>query len=135
MIFLIRAKRSGSLSRIHMSIFAGLPSLFLRPYAVGHWTSASIRNHGITVGWDLVLVNGWGRLGADPEWNKASDALMLLYWPGVDEMGKRRWKAVRDKLADALDPRSEGHRRLVKDKRGARDEFRIDMDPRHGADA
>ena len=101
----------------------------------GHWTSDSIRNHGITVGWDLVLVNGWGRLGADPEWNKASDALMLLYWPGVDEMGKRRWKAVRDKLADALDPRSEGHRRLIKDKRGARDEFRIDMDPRHGADA
>lgn len=101
----------------------------------GNWRSDGIRNHGLTVGWDLELVNGWGRLGVDPMWNKTYDALMLLYWPGVDTMGKRRWKAIRNKLEEALDPRSEGHRRLVRDKPGARDEFHIDMDPRYGTDA
>lgn len=101
----------------------------------GHYESDAIRNHGITIGWDLSLVNGWGRLGIDSEWNKVRDATILLYWPGVDSMGYRRWEAIRGTIESVLDPSSEEHHQFVRHWGRCHDDYKVDMHPLYGADA
>ena len=101
----------------------------------GKYSNGSVKCHGLTIGWNTGLVNGWGRLGIDSEWNKVSDATILLYWPGVDDMGKRRWKILRDMLDRLLDPASKDHKRFVKNWDKCHGDFSVDMQPVYGKDS
>lgn len=101
----------------------------------GNYSDAIIKCHGLTVGWDTHLINDWARIGIDSEWNKVSDATVLLYWPGVDNMGKRRWKKLYTKLDSLLSPKAKDHKRFVKHWDTCYNEYQIDMEPRYGKDA
>ena len=101
------------------------------------YSGFSLKNHGVTIGWNAgsgTLVNGWSRMGIDSNWNKVGDAIVLLYWPGVDEMGKRRWERLLERLDGILDPKSKIHRKFVKNHRSC-EEFAFDMSPTYGKDA
>lgn len=101
----------------------------------GHYESDNIKNHGLTIGWNLALVNDWSRLGIDSVWNKVHDATILLYWPGVDRMGKRRWNVVRDTIDVILNPTTKEHHQFVRHWDKCHEDYKIDMHPLYGEDS
>lgn len=100
--------------------------MFERAYA-RPWSSQGLSCNGLGIGWNTDLMHGQARIGIDPIWNKVSDALMLVWWPDADKVGKRRWTDVTEALDDALDPKSRTHRDLVRDRRGIRDEMAFEL--------
>ncbi len=89
--------------------------LWQRPDFRSGWA----RNNRITVAWDAdTLCHKWSRIGIDSCWNKLSDAAIRLYWPRVDELGKRMWKSISKEIDSILDRTSDAHRAFIRDGSG-----------------
>lgn len=101
------------------------------------WESESgrIKSHGLTVAWQANPDKDWARIGIDSNWDKMWNATVLLCWPGVDKMGKRRYSKMIGLLDKILDPKSKDHRHLVKKWDKYHQELAFDMSPTYGKDA
>lgn len=100
--------------------------LFERMYAQP-WSSQGLNCNGLSIGWNNSLMYGQARMGIDSIWNKVSDALILIWWPDADKVGKRTWQHVITMLNEVLDPKSKRHLDLVKDRNDIRDELKLEL--------